>query len=959
MTFPGSIDHDYFILGTEFTCSDGRCLPGSWRCDGDSDCADGLDEKNCTNVTCESWQFQCSSKQCIFRTWKCDGEADCHDKSDEVDCTDVPSTNVPPSIPFGPLVPTTSVNCTALMFKCHNANCIPFWWRCDGLDDCGDTSDEEDCGHGGSRNVTVSPARTDVPSHTCKADQFSCSDGTCIWESWVCDNDKDCPKGEDEENCHQTQTCADRKGFTCRHSIGCIPSENVCDGHKDCADGSDEDACGTIAHGDNNCPPGYFSCDGGVCIEYFRMCDGNHNCVDLTDEHNCSGSAEKTYEVTNFVVKDLKNISATVSWDVTNNDNNTLNFEYKPCLIVKAMTGNPGAWKNFTWSPESNKTFTDLLPDTNYLLVVYVRIKGEKTEFPPIKPLTFHTEIGIPDSPFDVTVHQVEDDVVVSWKPPLHLNGPISSYKVSMSPPDPPRQVIISGNATNMTVTSSFMESPCKVWVTVANSMYTSKESESAVYVRESVNSLVKWKVESVNSSAATLKWDPVEGVESYVISHSRPENKYLLGEVSTNTTDTHITVTNLAPSLKYMFKVRAAKNNLLGPANPIAITTSGSALTPVKGLHREVMKDTATTVKLTWDEPAYDLKVHWEYRIVWGKSDSELKHNLNEDSLNVGATTNTSYVIRGLEACETYKIGIMVGGPIGIGPVETVQVSTGSDPLAPPKNVRAIRPNPPGITMKITWEPACAYTKNVTKYKLRITDGVKNETSYYQLPSNGSIQQSHEIDVHYGGRYSISVSSALKDARYSQPVVCSGPPIPAPYELTFNPSDESFFWRVNPSMPRKLLAKNNTFELYISKNSNMSEAKSYSSSSPPLIVNDLSPGVIYYAAVALKDDEGYLSPKSSVLRIEKPIGSEIVLSQNSVVGVAVSVILVVVALVVIVAIMAVRHRRLARSFLTFANTHYDRSQGTTLITTDHNLDEDDDSPMIRGFSDDEPMVIA
>lgn len=74
--------------------------------------------------------------------------------------------------------------------------------------------------------------------------------------------------------------------------------------------------------------------------------------------------------------------------------------------------------------------------------------------------------------------------------------------------------------------------------------------------------------------------------------------------------------------------------------------------------------------------------------------------------------------------------------------------------------------------------------------------------------------------------------------------------------------------------------------------------------------------------------------------------------------GVAISVVIVVLILIGVVVIMAIRHKRLARSFSAFANSHYDRAEGTTHITTDHNLDEDD-SPMIRGFSDDEPLVIA
>lgn len=54
---------------------------------------------------------------------------------------------------------------------------------------------------------------------------------------------------------------------------------------------------------------------------------------------------------------------------------------------------------------------------------------------------------------------------------------------------------------------------------------------------------------------------------------------------------------------------------------------------------------------------------------------------------------------------------------------------------------------------------------------------------------------------------------------------------------------------------------------------------------------------------------------------------------------------------------LLIRHRRLQRSFSSFASTHFNtRSEST--IFSDQTL-EDDDSPVIRGFSDDEPLVIA
>ena len=37
-------------------------------------------------------------------------------------------------------------NCSAGFFQCNNKKCVDKKFQCDGQDDCGDNSDESDCG---------------------------------------------------------------------------------------------------------------------------------------------------------------------------------------------------------------------------------------------------------------------------------------------------------------------------------------------------------------------------------------------------------------------------------------------------------------------------------------------------------------------------------------------------------------------------------------------------------------------------------------------------------------------------------------------------------------------------------------------------------------------------------------------------------------------------------------------
>ena len=182
--------------------------------------------------------------------FRCDQENDCGDHSDEFECG--------------------NVTCAASQFACENGRCIPNIWKCDSENDCGDGSDEGDF----------------CAEKTCAYFQFTCPrTGHCIPQSWVCDGDDDCFDKQDEKDCPPI-TCSANQ-FKCADLRQCVEESYKCDGIPDCNDGSDELGCPTMEPNQCN-QEKHFRCKtSGICIPVAWHCDGSNDCDDHSDEEDC------------------------------------------------------------------------------------------------------------------------------------------------------------------------------------------------------------------------------------------------------------------------------------------------------------------------------------------------------------------------------------------------------------------------------------------------------------------------------------------------------------------------------------------------------------------------------------------------------------------------------------------------------------------------------------------------
>lgn len=990
----------------EFQCgTNGQCIPNTWKCGTENDCPGGEDERQCSEKTCQDWQFSCTDGLCIFQTWQCDGDQDCVDGSDELNCTQS-EDKVPTLKPILPVpnFPKGS-ECNEWMFKCANDQCIPYWWKCDGSPDCTDKSDEYECG-----KVHTQPAYlpgdgdedTDSDDNgyfieQCGPTKFSCPSGGCIWQAWVCDGQLDCDNGEDEDKA----ICSDRpppcdpnkQQFRCEESGQCIEYDQICDGHQDCTDNSDELGCSTIdqpAPIIPNCEgPGLFKCGFGQCFPESALCDGVIDCIDETDEPPDCDVKQFLPQIVSLGVVDEETTSTSIKVDWLLSDLSKANeFLYKPAFTIFGEN----RWTEMEWTklPDFSYTFKNLFPYTKYNLKLDLKIGTDTSDKTNI--ITATTSPDVPGPPTITNVTQTQDNVEIKWTPPGRPNGPLLKYTINLYPVMSDGKLgkedavgaktwdTQTADQTSFLIGSLEPDRKYAFTVRAVNSLCAGNVSDVFEFVYQVKNKFRVTGLKVVDLSkedSVRLQWSRPSSTDKTLTYRVSTKSEIILAKQSYQTFNDANTKTdglveydvkNLSPDTSYILGVSVVEGDNVGPEVRISMKTIGKKFPKPIITDAQVSPESGISIKLTWELPEDEKRQSgWTYAIFYGTSEDDLLSN------GLRNTTNeNSFTVRHLEACQSYSFVVVIIKNESFGPPSAPFTrSTKYSPGAAPKNIKAKLDPTNKSQIVLSWEASCPDVGDIG-YLIVSTDMKSGESKEFKLARQNASVFNHTFSsgLKFGTTYSIYVKTDDPNSYKSQSVNVSTLPLPVPEALRNHPDMTNHTHVILWNHPDKKLVgylkddfNKTSYRLYVSAFPNMSQPLKIidvSGTSYRLPMSELGEGQLYFLAVTLVDKTGYESRHTDPIAIETPVSPKsLVVSSSNVAEVLVPILLVMVALSGALIYYVRRNRRLSRSFQYFTS-RYSQASGSASILNPNSLDDEDDySPIIRGFSDNEPLVVS
>ncbi|XP_062570173.1 LOW QUALITY PROTEIN: sortilin-related receptor-like [Saccostrea cucullata] len=910
----------YFIVTT---CTDRRgCYDYSQRCDGILD-LDGSDE----NILPSGHSIY---PICIPKTWVCDNATDCENGEDE-DASECKAKE----------------HCPVTDFKClYNAGCVPQSKVCDGFSDCLDKSDEMGC---------------DMTSFL----SFQ----------------------------HENFIIFQMKKKPClvyRHTLFSVSV-------------SAPELCSQLR--DENYEKfrqNYYVCNSqGVetCGLWLRVCDWTNPCY--LYNNLIVTLCRQRINVTHLEAIPDTEGNILVTWQPPENLANQ-KIRYKVSYLEKE---NEKTWQNITENlSRHNYTIKNVRSLTPYVITVYVITPDNRTHFP-VEPITVTTLQEVPKVPGAFSVNYASNNMTVqlTWTaPPGSRPGEIRSYKIYWKSAEK--------NVTSFTTvpgkTESFLfdsgrltyNKKYQFWVSAVNlageGQATDKTPEKGlIYDQGGITIMPNFtEPQRPDNFTIRLNWRPVPGADGYRITYQDAMKVPVTVDVK-GRTKVSTTINNLCPGFEYEFQMAAYNNHGDGPSRSIMVEMNGT--TPTLEIANATMQDNTVFV-ISW-KPAQlnlDKPVPISYTVFYDYDprDLELGTDPRKKAKNVTVTNRNSATLKGLRACESYTARLAMTAP-GFCPLSDIATFvTGEDESAQPENVNFQFFKGSKTKGNLTWEAACFEEFIDVGYVVIVTEDRTNQTfrsQKYTATKDLKLFQTLGL-LRRGATYTVVIQrdvQGVRNPRPSDPYKIRVEPYASPLNLVGTPqSDEgkiTLTWTPNTvDHPKPENLKGYEVQWMRSH-----EGGSHSQTEFQTLgilggtITDFTVQKFsdYHFRVRVVTKDGYRGAWSQEYHmtssevIAEPQSSTVTMNKTNLIAIIVSIATVVIALVVVLAFFIIRHRRLQRSFMAFANSHYDSRSGTTTFSANDIgnytdilyivhvlfLGEEEDSPMIRGFSDDEPLVIA
>lgn len=615
-------------------------------------------------------------------------------------------------------------------------------------------------------------------------------------------------------------------------------------------------------------------------------------------------------------------------------------------------------WK--TLETHSNKTSTVLKvlkPDTTYHVKVQVHCLSKvhnTNDF-----VTLRTPEGLPDAPrnLQLSLNNEEEGVIIGhWAPPIHTHGLIREYIVEYS-----------RSGSKMWASQRAASNSTEIKNLLLNALYTIRvaavtsrgignwsDSKSITTTKGKVIQAPNIHIDSYdeNSLSFTLTMNGDIKVNGYVVNLFWSFDAHKQEKKTLNFQGSSLShkVSNLTAHTSY--EISAWAKTDLGDS-PLAfehVLTRGIR-PPAPSLKAKAINQTA--VECVWTGPKNVV-----YGIFYATSFLDLYRN--PKSLTTPLHNKTVIVNKDEQYLFLVRVLIPYQGPSS----DYVVVKMIPDSRLPPRHLHAVQVGKTSAVIK--WESPYDSPDQDLFYAIAVKDLIRKTDRSYKVKSRNSTVEYSLNKLEPGGKYHIVVQLGNMSKDSSIKITTVSLSAPDALKIITENDHVLLFWK-SLALKEKQFSETRGYEIHMFDSALNLTAYLGNTTDNFFKVSNLKMGHNYTFTVQARCLFGsqICGEPAVLLYDELSAGGDTAAVQaarsTDVAAVVVPILfLILLSLGVGFAILYTKHRRLQSSFTAFANSHYSSRLGSAIFSSGDDLGEDDeDAPMITGFSDDVPMVIA